>query len=148
MTSRSFRCIECGVTSPAGDRGPVPDRCKKCRTRSKNRRARIRRSGLEVVPDAAGPPPLPDPQTCPEGLAAKTRRDLDQIFSDHPAAESLGHYVVWLATLLESPMVLLDLRTAAALGKEWRSALDHLVTHEGAQDDDDLGGVPAPVVVS
>ena len=81
-----------------------------------------------------------------ERISAIVARDLDRIFSAHPAAATLGALARRLAQVLDEPV---DGRVAAAVTKELRATVADLVRAEEGDDDDLFGeGGPAPVVVT
>ena len=163
---RSFVCPDCpeGVTHTAGARGPVPTRCRKHLTAAKNRRARRERRGFHVVdtqaavPAEAPTPPPPDPAgslleddapAVPARMSDIVRRELDALFSTHPASASLTEAALVLARQLENPLTIADGRIAATVVRELRATLEALTAkREEAADGADLfgfGGVPASV---
>lgn len=166
-------CRDCGVDLPEHEgRGRPPVRCPSCRPRRRHRVAPAP-SGprLTVVPDPVeddeepwdspqpwqvardepAPPFAPEPEPDvfaeeDERISAIVARDLDRIFSAHPAAATLGALARRLAQVLDEPV---DGRVAAAVTKELRATVADLVRAEEGDDDDLFGeGGPAPVVVT
>lgn len=147
-------------------------RCPSCRPRRRHRAAPPP-SGprLTVVPDPgedddaepwdapqpwqhareqdAQPGPVgdePDVFADDERVSTIVARDLDAIFSAHPAAATLSALARRLAQVLDEPV---DGRTAAAVTKELRATVADLVRAEEGDEDDVFGdGGPAPVVVT
>jgi hypothetical protein len=134
--------------------GRPPTRCVEHRRLRPHTKARRKAPPLRVVreqdlvDDDLGAAPVPQPPDATTGgLATVVRADLDALFSGHPAARSLAALAVSYAELFDHPLTRADPRAAAALGREIRETLRALVDHEEAEDDDDLGSVPPPVVI-
>jgi hypothetical protein len=152
------------LPAPTGP-GRPPARCAAHRSARPHRKTEPKAPRLTVVrptPPAGPPPPTDDVEAAdppapaaapslaglqPGGLAAAIRRDLENLFSSHPAADSLTALAVAYAQIFDHPLTQVDPRAAASVGHEIRATIGDLVKHEEAAEDDDLGGMPTPVGV-
>jgi hypothetical protein len=162
--ARTFTCSTCQQDLPAGEKGPLPKRCGRCKDRDRERRkasnraarARARASGplLALVQAAEGVAEGPsEPSEPAEGpapdrrLADVAREELEDFPSAHPAAETLAAIVVLVAEVLDSPQVRgRDVRALPGLVKTLLDTLAVLVGDEADEDDDLFGGMSPPMV--
>ena len=100
----------------------------------------------QAARDDPAPPVEPEPEPDvfagdDERISAIVARDLDQIFSAHPAAATLTALARRLAQVLDEPV---DGRVAAAVTKELRATVADLVAAEEDEDDDLFGDGALP----
>jgi hypothetical protein len=160
---RRYRCIDCPPSAPeyvAGARGPLPERCPEHRRARDLRRERRRRSPLRLVDVDESPPSPPDPPDPPPSsddaeqqagagpIGRALRKELDALWSSHPAGQTLERVAEVLAMVLDSPVVTTtDPRVVPSLSRELRAIVHELAAHEKDSDQgDDLFGGSGPVV--